>query len=422
MEANNNEYLYVDQNTIERKGKLITKIFYKPFLAPIIIGACGVALFFLQNIFAMVLGIFFVGISLCVQFLVEDYLVAEIYDDALLVYHWKQHNLAFYAPFEKIAEWNVNKTKKYALFVKMDNGQSLTAETFQVAKADKALRKLLRGKETSEIKAAENRKKKLVFRNPFKKGKKVNNNIMDIKKQYFELVKDHIREAYDSQSDKMAEISKMFGDCMRNKGVVQLFGTNHGQEFVNELNFRAGGLAPYHGINVMDLVLNDMAKRDVIDSGEVYNDLTYLPKLLSLYKLDDRDMWVLISARGNEPIVVELALKAKEKGQKVVAVVNKKSYDGAETLHESGKKLLDVCDAWLDMTADEPDLAVVVNGKPVGQISSTVANVIAQMLTADCYNDFVSNGLEAPVLLSANLKGADVHNNALTDVYEGRVR
>lgn len=422
MEANNNEYLYVDQNTIERKGKLITKIFYKPFLAPIIIGACGVALFFLQNIFAMVLGIFFVGISLCVQFLVEDYLVAEIYDDALLVYHWKQHNLAFYAPFEKIAEWNVNKTKKYALFVKMDNGQSLTAETFQVAKADKALRKLLRGKETSEIKAAENRKKKLVFRNPFKKGKKVNNNIMDIKKQYFELVKDHIREAYDSQSDKMAEISKMFGDCMRNKGVVQLFGTNHGQEFVNELNFRAGGLAPCHGINVMDLVLNDMAKRDVIDSGEVYNDLTYLPKLLSLYKLDDRDMWVLISARGNEPIVVELALKAKEKGQKVVAVVNKKSYDVAEALHESGKKLLDLCDAWLDMTADEPDLAVVVNGKPVGQISSTVANVIAQMLTADCYNDFVSNGLEAPVLLSANLKGADVHNNALTDVYEGRVR
>ena len=72
--------------------------------------------------------------------------------------------------------------------------------------------------------------------------------------------------------------------------------------------------------------------------------------------------------------------------------------------------------------ADEPDLALDIDGIRTGQLSSTVCNVIAQMITAEIYNCFVSKGKEAPVLLSANIKGADVHNNSLTDPYGRRVR
>ena len=74
------------------------------------------------------------------------------------------------------------------------------------------------------------------------------------------------------------------------------------------------------------------------------------------------------------------------------------------------------------MEADDPDVALNIDGLSVGQASSTVTNVIAQMITADVYEYYVSKGKEAPVLLSANVKGADVHNNSLTDPYERRVR
>ena len=111
-----------------------------------------------------------------------------------------------------------------------------------------------------------------------------------------------------------------------------------------------------------------------------------------------------------------MAKRAKANGQKVVGVVNKKSYD------KVNGTLLDHCDAWLDMGADEPDTALEVNGVKVGQLSSTVANVIAQMLTAEIYKWFIDHGKQAPVLLSANIKGADVHNNALTDPYGRRIR
>ncbi len=239
---------------------------------------------------------------------------------------------------------------------------------------------------------------------------------MDIKKAYFELIKDRVSDAYEKQKDQIKAVAEMFSSCMENRGVVQLFGVRHGEEFVNELNYRAGGIAPFHGLKLKELVLKELLKQDEIDSGEVYSDLSVIDKFAQIYELDDRDMYCLVSFYGNEPLIVELARRAKEKGQKVVAVVNKKSYD------KYGGKLLDYADLYLDMDADEPDLALDIDGTKTGQLSSTVCNVIAQMITAEVYNSFVSQGKEAPVLLSANIKGADIHNNSLTDPYGRRVR
>lgn len=239
---------------------------------------------------------------------------------------------------------------------------------------------------------------------------------MDIKKQYFELVKSRVNEAYDLQHEKISEIASLFASCMENLGVVQLFGVRHGEEFVNELNYRAGGIAPFHGLKLKDLIQTGRYEQEKVDSGLVYEDLEVADKFAEYYDLDDRDMYCLVSFYGNEPLILELARRAKAKGQKVVGVVNKKSYDKA------GGTLLDYCDAWLDMNADEPDIALQLDGINIGQLSSTVANVIAQMLTAEIYACFSKEGKEAPVLLSANVKGADVHNNSLTDPYGRRVR
>lgn len=239
---------------------------------------------------------------------------------------------------------------------------------------------------------------------------------MDIKRQYFDLIEERIKAVYECEHEKYKEVAKLFGECMENLGVVQLFGVNHGEEFVNELNYRAGGIAPYHGLKFKDLMLAGKVDQKDIDSGEILNDASAVDKFFEFYQMDDRDMICLVSYYGNEPVVLALAKRYKENGQKVVAVINKKSYD------KTGSNLLDYCDMWLDMGADDPDVAMHIGDTAIGQLSSTTANVIAQMLTAEVYNYYVSSGKEAPVLLSANIKGADVHNNSLTDPYERRVR
>ena len=236
---------------------------------------------------------------------------------------------------------------------------------------------------------------------------------MGIKKKYFDLIKQRVDDVYAQNAEKMKIVAKMFGECMENKGVVQLVGFEHSEEFVNELNYRAGGIAPYHAMKLRDLVLRGKYDQAKIDSREVYSDLSVIDKWNEVYQMDDRDMFCLVSFYGDEPLLEEIAKRAKTKGQKVVVVLNAKSNKG---------NLLDYADEWLDMCGDEPDVAQFVGETPVGQLSSTSTNVMAQMLTAEIYDYYVSNGKPAPVLLSANVKGADIHNNSLTDPYERRIR
>jgi len=240
---------------------------------------------------------------------------------------------------------------------------------------------------------------------------------MSVVKQYAEVLKKNISSVYDVQHDKIVEVANLFGDCMSNGGVVQLFGVKHGIETVNELNYRAGGIAYFHKYAIMDLAMRHIiTKNEVYLTQDAYNHPEYIDELEKYYQLDPRDLYCIISEKGNEPIAIELAKKAKERGQKVVAFVNKKSYD------HNGGTLLDYADCYLDWQSEDPDLALNINGVKCCQTNTSVLAAIGQMLHCEIYRYFMEKEGKAPVLLSANIKGADVHNNALTDPYERRIR
>lgn len=240
---------------------------------------------------------------------------------------------------------------------------------------------------------------------------------MDIKRQFIDELHQRVEEIYNAQKDKIVRVANIFGECMDNQGVVQLFGVKHAVEFVNELNYRAGGIAQYHKLSLQDLMLRKkLSKEFDFQTGEAYNDISIIEQLSELYQMDDRDMFVFVSERGDEPLVVEWAKRVKDKGQKIVAVVNKKTYDRV------GGTLLNYADEWLDMMADDPDLVLDVGDVKTCQLGSTTTDIIAQMITAELYNYYIERHGKAPVLLSANVKDADVHNNALTDPFERRIR
>lgn len=240
---------------------------------------------------------------------------------------------------------------------------------------------------------------------------------MSVVKQYADALKKNISDVYEGQLDKIVQIAKMFGDCMSQGGIVQLFGVRHGVETVNELNYRAGGIAYYHKYSIMDLALrNVITKDDVYQTGEAYQRVDLVEQLEQLYQLDERDLYCIISENGNEPVAIELAKRAKARGQKVVAFVNLKSY------HNHQGTLLDYTDQYLDWQSEDPDLTLDVNGVRCCQTNTSVLAAMGQMLHCEVYRYFMEKQGQAPVLLSANIKGADVHNNALTDPYGRRIR
>ena len=92
-----------------------------------------------------------------------------------------------------------------------------------------------------------------------------------------------------------------------------------------------------------------------------------------------------------------------------------------ESKHPLKTKLEDYADLVLDTHAEVGDVVLDIDGThKMNHVGTITGNVIAQMLTAETYRYLTENGHESPVLLSANLKGADVHNRRLSDKYAGR--
>jgi uncharacterized phosphosugar-binding protein len=240
---------------------------------------------------------------------------------------------------------------------------------------------------------------------------------LNVIEDYFDVLIKQIREVYQKQNNEICDIAKMMSECMFQGGVVQLFGTYQGMEFCNELNYRAGGIAYFHSYNIKDLLMrNIITNEEVYATGEAYNKIDLVDEFEKIYELDNRDMYCIISQTGNEPLAIEIAKRAKEKNQKVVAIINKKTYD------KNNGELLNYVDEYIDLGYDDPDYSVNVDGIKCGQTNTTVANTIAQMLHAEIYRIFMEKKGEAPVLLSMNIKGADEHNAKLTDPYGRRIR
>lgn len=240
-------------------------------------------------------------------------------------------------------------------------------------------------------------------------------------KEYFEEAKNGIANAKEKQRDNIVETASVMGDCMLSNGVVQLFGLNHGLAFSMELGYRAGGLMPFHQIKTRDLALRGVLSEDEINDSVFNNREEVAEMLLNLYCIEDTDMFVLVSQSGCEALIVEVALLVKAKGHKVLAVVSKETQDVSVSTHSSGKKLGDIADLVIDNCTPSLDVVVALDEKiSLAQNASIIGNVLAQMITAETYRYLINKGEDAPVLLSANIKGADVHNRKLSDQYLGR--
>ena len=239
-------------------------------------------------------------------------------------------------------------------------------------------------------------------------------------KEYFEVTNSALDKACASQREQLLHMAKAMGDIMLDNGVIQLFGVEQDRAFSMELGYRAGGLMPYHQMNVKDLVLRGIISENEMFDEDFYNRKDLAEKLWETYNIEKNDAIMMSVTCNAYDSVLEVARLAKEKGHKVMLVGNKKGLENG-AYQANAKELLAIADLFLDLSIAYPDTVVSYkNGIKITQVANVVANVFAQMLTAETYRYLTENGHDAPILLSANVTGADVHNRAISDKYDGR--
>ena len=170
--------------------------------------------------------------------------------------------------------------------------------------------------------------------------------------------------------------------------------------------------------------------RDVAVLGggaSLERDPTVVDELFDVSLVDPRDLFIIASNSGVNGSIVGMALAAKERGHKLIAVTSLEHTNAVNPKHPSGKHLSEIADVVIDNLAPFGDttLSIAIDGSEgvgVGAVSSLTAAFIAQLLTIMVAERLHEAGDIPPVYISANIPGGDEHNHALEDRYRGRIR
>jgi uncharacterized phosphosugar-binding protein len=215
----------------------------------------------------------------------------------------------------------------------------------------------------------------------------------------------------------------LIADALDAGGVVQAFGTGHSEAFAMEIAGRAGGLIATNRIPLRTLVLRGGRDLSVLGGAELERDPHVADELLSLFVLDPRDIFIIASNSGVNGSIVGMALAAKMRGHKVIALTSLEHTMRVTPKHPSGKRLSEVADIVIDNLAPFGDSSLELEGGiGVGAVSSITAAFIAQRITIGVAETMRKRGKTPPVYISANIPGGDEHNRALEDVYGDRIR
>ena len=215
----------------------------------------------------------------------------------------------------------------------------------------------------------------------------------------------------------------MIANSLEAGGVVQAFGTGHSEAFAMEIAGRAGGLIATNRIALRTLVLRGGRDLSILGGAELERDPSVADDLLNRFELNPQDVFIIASNSGVNGSIVGVALAAKARGHKVIAVTSFEHTSRVTPKHPSGKRLSEVADIAIDNLAPYGDSTLQLEGGiGVGAVSSLTAAFIAQRITLGVAETMRQRGKTPPVYISANIPGGDEHNGALEDLYGVRIR
>lgn len=240
---------------------------------------------------------------------------------------------------------------------------------------------------------------------------------------FYEGAQDVLKQVMETQLPKIKKVAGILADCIERGGVIHLFGSGHSKAFAMEMANRAGGLGPTHMMAIDDLVRKGLRTANDMEDPSIERDPAVAHELLSCYDIRPEDAAIIISNSGRNGALVEMALLMKQKGLPVICVTSMQHTTAVSSRHPSGKLLYEVADEVIDNCGPMGDALLEDDrlGTKVCSVSSVAGAVIAQCLTAEITKALLDHGQTVPVLMSANLDGADEWNGKIRDMYKGRM-
>jgi len=227
--------------------------------------------------------------------------------------------------------------------------------------------------------------------------------------RYLEAAEKIIEQVRTTQADNLLKAAAICTDSIAAGGWVHVFGTGHSRMAVEEMFPRIGSLVGFHPMVELSLTFY----HGVVGANGLRQAL-YLEKveglaeaILASYRFGALDSFLVISSTGINPVPIAVALGAKARGMKVMAVTSLAHQRVSVSRHSSGKKLCEIADVVLDNCTPPGDALVEIESVtyPVGPGSTIGAVSIINALKCQVAENLAERGIPPEVLPSPHFVG-----------------
>ena len=234
---------------------------------------------------------------------------------------------------------------------------------------------------------------------------------------YARLLHEALAEAARDEADAIVRAAELVADTVAADGVVHLFGSGHSALVAAESVGRSGSLVPLN--QVLDRT-EDLAER-LPGYGR-----TLAEHYHQQYGLQPGETLVVVSNSGINPLGIDLALAARERGLTVIAITNVRQSRELTSRHASGQHLFEVADVVLDNHAPFGEAALTLPGvaQRVASVGTITGCFLINAVMTAAVQALAARGVEPPILVSENAgyPDADERNAALRRRWHGRLR
>lgn len=218
-----------------------------------------------------------------------------------------------------------------------------------------------------------------------------------------------LKDLSSQEGANIAKASQWCADSILADGVVHLFGTGHSRIPLEEMFPRYGS---YPGFNPMAELSMTFHTQVVGSNGQrqamfIERVEGFAEEILKNWQFSKNDILIIFSVGGKTAVPIEMAIGAKKRGVKVIAVTSVASNKTGKPSHSSGTTLSDNADLVIDLMVPVGDALVAIPGMqtPVGPGSTITAIAVVNEIKVQVAEKLVKAGFIPPVITSSAVVG-----------------
>jgi uncharacterized phosphosugar-binding protein len=223
-------------------------------------------------------------------------------------------------------------------------------------------------------------------------------------KKYINNIEKLIKAVSTKEADNIENAALAAVETLKAGKWIYAFGTGHSHILAEEIFYRAGGLVKIYPILNTELMLHEGA----VKSTSMERLSGYAKVILDDYPIEKGDLLFIFSNSGRNAVPIEMAIEAKKRNIKTIALTNIAHSSASKSRHVSGKRLFELVDIVIDNCGIHGDACISTKTSKVAPTSTVIGAMIMNAIVART----------AELLEEKKIKNIELYSSSNTDAGE----